>query len=150
MNGESPERLKAMFLVHGRRFVKNSFGGLSEASIQKAVEELPGREIAVAGAEIDLCVMQSVPGLLEPGYEVYLLEDCLFSSEPEPAPALRRMMQAGAVSATLKKLVYELSECVDHTTWYPETLAGKGDPCCKPPPAWFIPPGEWPAWMRTF
>ena len=33
-----------------------------------------------AGAEIDVYVMQSVLGLLDMGYEVFLLEDCIFTS----------------------------------------------------------------------
>ena len=48
------------------------------------------RQIAVAGAETDVCILQSTLGLLEAGYEVFLLEDCLSTTEASPGPALRR------------------------------------------------------------
>jgi len=144
-NGELPDRLEAVFPAHGQRFVKNYFGSMTEVPIREAVEE-SGRQIAVAGAETDVCVMQSVLGLLELGFEVFLLEDCLFTSETEPAPALRRMYQAGATPATLKILAYELVECVDNVGWHPEAWVGTDDPLRKSLPKRFAYPEEWPAW----
>jgi hypothetical protein len=145
-NGELPARLDAVFPAHGQKFVKNYFGSMTELPIRKAVEELPGRQIAVSGAETDVCVMQSVLGLLELGFEVFLLEDCLFTSETEPSPALRRMWQAGAVPASVKMIAYELVECVDNVGWHPEAWIGTADPDEKVLPKGFIPPEEWPAW----
>jgi nicotinamidase-related amidase len=145
-NGELPERLQTRLPAHGQGFVKNYFGSMTEPAIRTAVEKLPGRQIAVAGAETDVCVLQSTLGLLELGFEVFLLEDCLFTTEQEPAPALRRMYQAGAVPSTLKSLAYELAKCVDNVGWYAEIWAGRGDPYGKPRPKGFIPPEKWPAW----
>ena len=62
----------------------------------------------MAGAETDVCILQSVLGLLREGYEVYLLEDCLFSSESAPEPAIARMRQAGARPCTYKSFYYEV------------------------------------------
>jgi hypothetical protein len=50
--------------------------------------------------------------LLEAGREVLLLEDALFSSEPNVGPALRRMEAAGAIPTTVKTLAYELRRAV--------------------------------------
>jgi hypothetical protein len=41
-----------------------------------------------------------------------LLEDALFSSEPNVGPAIRRMEAAGAIPATVKMLAYELRRAV--------------------------------------
>jgi hypothetical protein len=46
------------------------------------------------------------------GYEVFLLEDALFSEEPNTSPALRRMELAGAIPSTVKTLHYELRRSV--------------------------------------
>ena len=70
------------------------------------------RQLLVAGGETDVCVLQSVLSLLERGYQVFLLEDCLFSSEPHTAPAVARMRAAGAVPCTLKTAYYELMRSV--------------------------------------
>jgi len=145
-NGELPERLEAVFPANGQRFVKNFFGCMSEPDIAGAIKELPVKQIAVAGAETDVCVLQSVLGLLQNGYQVFLMEDCLFTSEPQPAPALRRMYQAGAIPCTLKSMAYELVRCVDDIPWYPEAWEMKDRSGAKPFPENFVPPEEWPVW----
>ncbi|OQY22178.1 MAG: hypothetical protein B6I35_06665 [Anaerolineaceae bacterium 4572_32.2] len=144
-NGELPHKLEAVFPAKGQRYTKNYFGCMTEPDIAAAIEELPIKQVAVAGAETDVCVMQSVLGLLQMGYQVFLLEDCLFTSELEPAPALRRMYQAGAIPCTLKTMAYELVRCVDDIPWYPEAWE-KDHPDAKPFPKNFISPEEWPIW----
>jgi len=145
-NGELPDRLEAVFPAKGQRFVKNYFGSTSEDQIRTAIEHLPVKQIAVAGAETDVCILQSVLGLLEMGYQVFLLEDCLFTSETQPAPALRRMYQAGAIPCTLKSMAYELVKCVDDIPWYQEAWNLKDHADIKPFPDQFISPEEWPVW----
>jgi len=146
-NGELPERLEAVFPNNGQRITKNYFGCVSEGAIRRAIEQLPVRQFVVAGAETDVCVMQSVLGLLDRGYQVFLLEDCLFTSELQPGPALRRMYQAGALPSTLKMMAYEMVKCVDNVPWYPETWLNRDLPDSKPFPENFIPPEEWPVWV---
>ena len=145
-NGELPDRLEAVFPAVGKRFVKNYFGSASEPQIREAIERSAARQFAVAGSETDVCVLQSTLGLLEMGYEVFLLEDCLFTTEANPGPALRRLYQAGAIPCTLKSMVYELVECVDQIPWYAGGLAAGDQPDAKPFPEAFIAPEEWPPW----
>ncbi|MEN8114600.1 MAG: isochorismatase family protein, partial [Actinomycetota bacterium] len=94
-NGELPDDLEAVFPAHGERYVKNYFGLAWEPEIRAAVERSNVSQWVVSGAETDVCVMQSTLGLLEAGYEVFVLEDCLFTTEMDPSPALRRMYDAG-------------------------------------------------------
>ncbi len=42
------------------------------------------------------------------GLEIFSLEDCVFTSEPDPRPALERMYRSGAIPCTFKTLYYEL------------------------------------------
>jgi hypothetical protein len=90
--------------------------------------------------------LQSVLGLLRRGYQVFLLEDCLFITEKHPGPALRRMEQAGAVPTTLKALVYELVASTERTPWYPEGWIDADRPYAKQFPERFSVPEAWPAW----
>ena len=141
-HGMFPERLEAVCPEHAQHFVKNYFGSMSEHAIRTAVQAFPGKQIAVAGAETDVCVIQSVLGLLGLGFQVFLLKDCLFTTETEPGPALQRMYSAGAIPATVKMLAYELVECVDNVAWYDndalETSLGRSLQ------AGFVPPESWP------
>jgi nicotinamidase-related amidase len=143
-NGELPDRLDAVFPANGHRLEKDYYGSMSQPGIREAIDRLGVGQIAVSGAETDVCVLQTVLGLLKAGYEVFPLEDCLFTTEPEPGPALRRMYAAGAVPCTLKTMAYELTRCVSDTPWYPETW--KTASGAKPFPPGFIVPEEWPAW----
>jgi nicotinamidase-related amidase len=111
--GWLPERLERIFPAWGQRLVKDSFNCCGEPSIHEAIAALDRECIAVAGGETDVCVLQSVLGILGMGGKrVMLLEDALFSSEPNIGPAIRRMEGAGAIPATVKSLEYELRRTV--------------------------------------
>ena len=110
--GWLPERLEPYFPEHGQRYTKQTFNCRGEQTIQEAIAALGRGQIAVAGGETDVCVLQSVLGLIDMGKQVFLLEDALFSSEPHVGTALRRMEAAGAVPSTVKTLNYELRRSV--------------------------------------
>lgn len=112
VKGWFPEPLERVFPAGGGRFVKRAFDCCAEEEIRDHLHKLPVEQVAVAGAETDVCVLQSVLGLRAMGYEVFLLEDCLFTSEPHPRPALERMYQAGAVPSTYKTFSYEVVRVV--------------------------------------
>ncbi len=120
-NSWLPERLERVFPTDGQRFIKHTFNLCAEPEIRQAVQSLNVRQLIVAGAETDVCVVQSTLGLLDLGYQVFLVEDCLFTAEPNTGPALRRMEQAGAIPLTYKTLHYELKRSVDpepfHLAW---------------------------------
>lgn len=145
-NGELPARLEAVFPAEGQRFTKKTFNCTLEWTISQAIKRLPVQQFAVAGAETDVCIMQSVLGLLRMGYQVFLLEDCLFTTEPHPGPALRRMYQAGAIPSTLKSLAYELAISTERIPWYPEGWIERDRTYAKPFPENFTTPEKWPPW----
>ncbi|MBM3146830.1 MAG: isochorismatase family protein [Actinobacteria bacterium] len=111
-NGRLPVRCEAVWPAHGTRHEKHTYDCCGQQEIVAAVEALHRRRLLIAGAETDVCVLQSVLSLLDRGHEVFLLEDCLFSSERHVAPALRRMYSSGAVPCTLKTAFYELMRSV--------------------------------------
>jgi hypothetical protein len=110
--GWLPPRLEPYFPSHGQRYTKQTFNCCGEPAILEAIERLNRPQIAVAGGETDVCVLQSVLGLIAAGKQVFLLEDALFSSEPNVGPAIRRMEGAGAIPSTVKTLYYELRRSV--------------------------------------
>lgn len=144
-NGMFPERLEKVFPARGQRFTKRTYNCCLEPTILEAIKALPGRQIAVVGAETDVCILQSTLGLLKLGYEVFLLEDCLYTSEPQPRPALDRMYRAGAIPSTFKSLAYELAVSVDHTPWM-DTWIDRDRTYAKPFPDGFQEPELLPPW----
>jgi len=140
-NGWLSEGCEQVWPAHGMRFVKRTYDCCGEPEIAQAIAETGRRQLLVGGAETDVCVLQSVLSLLARGHEVFLLEDCLFTSEPDPGPAIRRMEAAGAVPCTLKTAYYELQKNV--AIWDDPAALG---------PRWqrllplFGEPERWPAW----
>jgi nicotinamidase-related amidase len=116
---EEPERngwlspaCEEAFPPHGLRYVKKTFDCCRQPEIDAAIAEMRRTNVLVAGTETDVCVLQSVLSLVERGHTVFLLEDCVASSEPHTRPALDRMYAAGAVPCTLKAAYYELMRAV--------------------------------------
>jgi nicotinamidase-related amidase len=110
--GWLPVRLERAFPSWGEKVTKNTFDCCGEPDILAALKASGRPQLAVAGGETDVCLLQSVLGMISAGFEVFLLEDCLFSSEPHVGPAIRRMERAGAVPSTVKTLAYELRRSV--------------------------------------
>jgi len=147
--GLLPARLEKVFPESGYKLDKRYFGCMHESEIEivSLVSKLGVSQVVVAGCETDVCVMQSVLGLIELGYQVFLLEDCVFSSESNPGPALRRMYAAGAIPCTVKMLAYELGEHSGGVPWYPKSYIG--DSIKESPlPENFQVPEVWPVWLN--
>jgi nicotinamidase-related amidase len=93
-------------------FEKNYFDLTREKKIRDHLARLKKRQAILAGCETDVCVLQSCLGLIDLGYEVYLVEELLFSSARDVDAARVRMQAEGAVFLSYKSLYYELFEAV--------------------------------------
>jgi len=94
-------------------FEKNFFDLTKEKKIRDHLGSLKKKQVIVAGCETDVCVLQSCLGLLNLGYEVFVVEELLFSSAQNVASAITRMKSEGAIVLTYKTLYYELIEAVE-------------------------------------
>jgi len=75
-----------------------------------------GKEnIIVTGIESHICVQQTVLELLDSGYGVYVIADCIGSRfESDRMYAERRMEKAGAVLTTSESALFEMMGGADH------------------------------------
>ena len=110
--GALPAALKKQ-LGEAKLFEKDFFDLTKEKKIRDHLARLKKKQIIAAGCETDVCVVQSCLGLLELGYDVFVVEDLLFSSARNVEAALARMKAEGAVFLTYKTLYYELLQAVD-------------------------------------
>ncbi len=93
-------------------FEKDFFDLTKEPKIKSHLARLKKKQAIVAGCETDVCVLQSCLGLLDLGYEVYAIEELLFSSARDVAAAKARMQAEGVVFLSWKTLYFELLEAV--------------------------------------
>jgi nicotinamidase-related amidase len=91
---------------------KDFFDLCRETEIERHLSGLKIDQAIVAGCETDVCVLQSCLGLLERGYQVYVVEDLIFSSARDVDAAMARMRAEGVVFLSYKTLYYELLEAV--------------------------------------
>jgi isochorismate hydrolase len=113
MKGLLPDEIKKQLGNLAEVFEKDFFDLTKEKKIRTYVERLKRKQVIVAGCETDVCVLQSCLGLLGLGYEVYVVEDLVFSSSRNVDAAIARMRAEGAVFLTYKSLYYELIAAVE-------------------------------------
>jgi nicotinamidase-related amidase len=110
--GSSPKVIKKHLSDLTETFEKDFFDLTREKKIRDYLGRLKKKQVIVAGCETDVCVLQSCLGLLNLGYEVYVVEELLFSSSRNVDSAIARMKTEGAIFLTYKSLYYELIQAV--------------------------------------
>jgi Isochorismatase family len=105
---------------------KDFFDLTKEKAIATRLARLKKKQIIVAGCETDVCVVQSCLGLIGLGYDVFVVDELVFSGSRNVDAAIARMEAAGAVFLTYKTLFYELVERVEDSRRAEKTLAAFG------------------------
>ncbi|OCQ21256.1 hypothetical protein A7985_11555 [Pseudoalteromonas luteoviolacea] len=112
-----------------QRFFKQTFNSTLEADIHAAMtawSDAGISRVVVAGAETDVCVMQTVLGLKKMGFDVYLASDATFSTEIYERPTFKRLQQAGVKLAKASEII-ESMESKDRLIYSPRYAVGKRD-----------------------
>src|SRR5262249_20886801 len=71
-----------------KMFEKDFFDVTKEKTISHYIARLDKKQVIVAGCETDVCVLQSCLGLLDLGYDVYVVEELVFSSSRNVGAAI--------------------------------------------------------------
>jgi nicotinamidase-related amidase len=111
--GSMPKEISAHLNDRAKVFEKSFIDLTKEKKIRDHLGRLKRNQVIVAGCETDVCVLQSCLGLLGLGYEVYVVEELVFSSSRNTGSAIERMKAEGATFLTYKTLFYELIEAVE-------------------------------------
>lgn len=94
---------------------KTSFSACGEPSFLSTMKELGAKQVVVCGIEAHVCVNQTVHELIESGFEVHLLTDCVASRfEHDKQAGLAKMLANGAVSSSTEMALFELMRDSKH------------------------------------
>lgn len=89
---------------------KISFSCCGEEAFSDKLKSLGRPTIILCGIEAHVCVLQTVVDLLEEGYTVVVVEDCISSRNPEDKRiAVERMRSEGAIISTCESVLFELA-----------------------------------------
>jgi nicotinamidase-related amidase len=113
LKGSLPKEIRRHLDDRTRAFEKDFFDLCKDKKIQGHLGRLKKNQVIVAGCETDVCVLQSCLGLLGLGYEVYVMEELIFSSSRNVDAAIAHMKTEGAIFLTYKSLYYQLMESVE-------------------------------------
>lgn len=87
---------------------KSSFNILLTEGCRKAIEDTGRKTVILIGIEAHICIQQTALALLEEGYEVVILSDCVSSrSKGNKKTAEARMAKAGAVITSYEAALFE-------------------------------------------
>jgi len=107
-------------------FEKDFFDLTKEKPIRAHLQRLKKKQIVVAGCETDVCVLQSCLGLLDLGFDVFAVDELLFSSTNRTDDAVERLKSAGVIFVSYKTLFFELVEAVDDSPHIDDLIARLG------------------------
>ena len=88
---------------------KFCFSCCSEERFRQELESLNRRQVLIAGIEAHICVYQTAMALLNRGYEVQVVVDCIASRDIENKEVcLTKMNSAGVSPTTTEMALFEL------------------------------------------
>jgi isochorismate hydrolase len=96
-------------LSRGSSIIEKDFFDLTaQPEVLSALAAFGRKQMIITGCETEVCVLQSCLGLLNLGYEVFVIEDLLFSGSEDCSAALSRMKAEGVIFMNFKTLYHEL------------------------------------------
>ncbi len=94
---------------------KTTFSAFGEADFRIALENNAVRQIVLCGVETHVCVNQTAHELLENGYSVHLLTDCVGSRfDHDKAAGLEKMKASGVVPSSVEMALFEIMRDAKH------------------------------------
>lgn len=116
--GITVDDISKAFSTEFKSIEKISFSCYGEAFVKDEIRKLDKKCIIVCGIEAHICVMQTVNDLLEDGYKVIIVEDCISSRKNnDKVIAMRRMEKEGAIIATYESILFELTKVAGNDTF---------------------------------
>lgn len=95
-------------LDEAARMEKTCFSCVAEPGCVQRFRELGRRQAVIAGVEAHVCVLQTALGLLEKGWQVFVMREGISSRRLRDAElAVARMRQAGAQIVSREMIAFE-------------------------------------------
>ena len=96
-------------------FEKTTFSSCGAARFATKLKELGVAQVVLCGLETHVCVNQTAHDLLENGFDIHLLYDCVTSRhEYNKVAGLAKMEQSGVVPSSIEMALFELIRDAKH------------------------------------
>ena len=89
---------------------KITFSCVENENIYHKIVEIGKQNIIVCGMEAHICVLQTVIDLIDKGYNIILVEDCIGSrKESDRQICIKRAIKEGVIPASYESILFELT-----------------------------------------
>ncbi len=96
-------------------FEKTTFSSCGSAEFSKKLDELDVNQVLLCGIETHVCVSQTAHDLIDAGFEVHILTDCVSSRFAHDKEAgLSKMYASGAEPSSVEMALFELMRDSTH------------------------------------
>ncbi len=107
--GHTAEEIRLVLPEDFEVFEKTAFSSCGAGPFVTELEKLGVKQVVLCGLETHVCVNQTAHDLLERGFDVHLLMDCLCSRfEHDKAAGLAKMQMSGVVPSSIEMSLFEL------------------------------------------
>jgi len=107
--GPTAEEITFVLPDDHKAFEKTAFSSCGAAPFVARLEELGAKQVVVCGLETHICVSQTAHDLVERGFQVHVLIDCVCSRfEYNKAAGLAKMNAAGVIPSSVEMALFEL------------------------------------------
>ena len=111
--GPTISEIKAL-LLNFEPIYKMSFSCLGEDEFPKRLKDLGRKQVILTGIETHVCVYQTAMDLIDAGYDVQVVADCVSSRTPaNKETALEKMKRAGIDITSTEIILFELLKTAD-------------------------------------
>jgi nicotinamidase-related amidase len=94
---------------------KTTFSSCGANSFVERLRDLTIKQVAICGLETHVCVSQTAHDLLECGFQVHLLTDCVCSRfEQDKRAGLDKMRASDVISSSIEMALFELTRDATH------------------------------------
>lgn len=94
---------------------KTAFSSCGAAQLEDGFNAAGVKQVVVCGLETHVCVNQTTHDLLDRGFQVHLLTDCVASrTKRDRRAGLQKMFSSGAVASSLEMALFELMRDARH------------------------------------
>ncbi len=113
--GRTAEEIQLVLADDSTVFEKTAFSSYGSAPFVKLLKKAEAKQIVLCGLETHVCVNQTAHDLLDGGFQVHLLMDCVCSRfEHDKQGGISKMLASGALASSVEMAFFELMRDATH------------------------------------
>jgi len=107
--GPTAEEISFVLPDDHSAFEKTAFSSCGAAPFVGRLEEVGAKQVVICGLETHICVSQTAHDLLDRGFQVHFLMDCVCSRfEYNKAAGLAKMQHSGVIPSSVEMALFEM------------------------------------------